>query len=80
MADARRLLDWLSAQGHALFVRRGDAAAAWAALEAGLLEVCGIFAGLRPARTRPGLDCCGCAATAAARQEPSCLDCLSLVH
>ena len=50
MADARRLLDWLSGQAHALFVRRGDAAAAWAALEAGLLEVCASTAGAKTLR------------------------------
>ena len=39
LADAVHLLDWLQAQALELFVRRGSAAGAWAALEAGLLEV-----------------------------------------
>jgi hypothetical protein len=39
LADARQLLDWLRAQAQQLFVRDGNAAAAWATLEAGLLEV-----------------------------------------
>ena len=39
LADAVQLLDWLRAQALELFVRRGNAASAWAALEAGLLEV-----------------------------------------
>lgn len=39
LADAARLLNWLQAQAAELFVARGDAAGAWAALEAGLLEV-----------------------------------------
>ena len=48
LADARQLLDWLRAQAQQLFVREGNAAAAWATLEAGLLEVCAPFAGTVP--------------------------------